>query len=181
MPALNVCYVEQKHSIEIRADLRQGRDREDRTYAFVRNRNVEHKGDIVLRIQIRVYPKPVGLGSKQQLFPAALSSSGTNPISFEVADCNLILRIPLIREGGNPDLPWRRTKDGKHRSWWSGNFNLGEYAQMHYTADVLVVEHSERPMLRPIDWVDGEKDVFSGHFESNRRRTSVVRQADVQF
>src|ERR1039457_2120187 len=100
MAAFNAGFVEQRRTIEIKADIQQGWDPQPNTYAFRREFHLTYKNGIVLRISVDVYPQPGGLEPRQQLFPATLSSSsssGTIP-AFELADCNLTFRIPLIRE-----------------------------------------------------------------------------------
>jgi len=169
MSALNASFTQNGHTIELNADLRQGWDKGAKTYSFSRETSLECRADIKLRMSLKVYPRPVGLGSRREFFPSKLSSSGTDPIPFQVHESSLTFHIPLIRDGANVGLPWDKTNNGRFGFWWN-DIEIGAYEQIRYTAQLLVVVHSDLPMREPIDWVRAEKGVFSSHFESNRRR-----------
>jgi len=169
MSALNASFTENGHTIELKADLRQGWDMGPKTYSFSRETSLECRADIRLRMSLKVYPRPVGLGPCRELFPSKLSCSGTDPIPFQVRESTLTFHIPLICDGVNFDLPWNRTKTGKFGFWWN-DIEIGTDGTIRYTAQLLVVIDSQIPMREPIDWVKAEKGILSGQFESNRRR-----------
>ena len=164
--AYDVTYADNRQTVVLKADLVRGWRRLEKTYGFLEQMWIWHRGDLRVRTMLTLLAQPATLDASAAEFPSVTLRGGTELTSFEIVQKKLEVRVPL-----SPDQPWRFMM-GKRPGIYLEGSNL-DIGQAKYWLDLRVWLVFHPPGRAPIPDVKAwcqRLFVPRGQFESNRRR-----------
>jgi hypothetical protein len=168
-PEFNVHYANGRTTVVMEADLDRGWKRLEKTYGFFSQTRVPYKGDLTLRTQLVVQFQPAsfeGLAHEFLDLQIGANEYGDEKLNYQLANKQLIVSVAL-----HPDMPWRKTPQGRPEIFVEQLPFLSLDAPHWYDLRAWIVVHESprRPIPDLREWTQ-KHFVSGGQFESNRRK-----------